>query len=132
MTQESIDFVKGVLDRAREDPNAMYEALAEDVEWDVRDLELLDRSNYRGRDGVREFFRDWVGAFEEWSYEAEEFIAADEATVVRIRQWGRGRGSGAAVEVRFWQVWTVEEGQVTRATHHLHKAQALRAAGLSA
>ena len=76
-------------------------------------------------------FRDWVGAFEAWGYEAEEIIDAGDAAVVQLHQWGRGKGSGATVENRFWQVWTVREGKVTRATHHVEKARALEAAGLS-
>jgi ketosteroid isomerase-like protein len=132
MTQESIELVRRMLDLARSDPEAMYEAMAEDVEWDVSDLDLLGRSKYHGRDQVREFFRDWVGAFDEWGYEAEELVDAGDAVVVRLHQWGRGRGSGAAVDLSFWQVWTVHEGKVTRATHHLHRAQAIRAAGLPA
>ncbi|MCD6016742.1 MAG: hypothetical protein K0R88_2826 [Solirubrobacterales bacterium] len=49
----------------------------------------------RGPDGVRRFFRLWVGTFEGWAYEVEEVIdAGDAAVAVHIHQWGRGRGSG--------------------------------------
>jgi ketosteroid isomerase-like protein len=108
----------------------MYGMLADEVEWETTDLQLPGPSMRYGPDGVMEFFRDWVGAFEAWGYEAEEFIDAADATVVRIHQWGRGKGSGATVENRFWQVWTIRDGKIIRCTHHLQKADALRAAGL--
>ena len=130
MSRENVELVRRMLDEAREDPEVLYGLLADDVEWDTGDLRLPGPSTRRGPDGVREFFRDWVGAFEAWGYEAEELIDAGDATVVQLHQWGRGKGSGATVENRFWGVWTVRDGKVIRATHHVEKAQALAAAGL--
>jgi ketosteroid isomerase-like protein len=130
MSQENVEVVRRMLDQARQDPEVMFGMLADDVEWDTKDLALPGPSTRFGPDGVRGFFRDWVGAFEAWGYEAEELIDAGEATVVCLRQWGRGKGSGATVENRFWGVWTVRDGKVVRATHHREKAQALEAAGL--
>ena len=130
MSQENVESVRRMLDEAREDPEVMYGMLGDDVEWEIGDLGLPGPSTRRGPDGVREFFRDWVGAFESWGYEAEELVDAGDAIVVQLHQWGRGKGSGATVENRFWQVWTVRDGKVVRATHHAEKTQALEAAGL--
>jgi ketosteroid isomerase-like protein len=131
MSEENVEVVRQMLDPAHEDPEALFRTLADDLAWDTGDLTLPGPSMRHGPDGVREFFRDWVGAFEAWGYEAEEIIDAGDAAVVKIHQWGRGKGSGATVENRFWQVWTVREGKVIRATHHAEKAQALEAAGVS-
>jgi ketosteroid isomerase-like protein len=130
MSQESLELVRRMLDEARRNPEAMFDMFADDVEWDTGDLRLPGPTTHHGPDGVREFFRDWVGAFEEWGYEAEEIIDGGDSIVVHIHQWGRGKGSGATVENRFWQVWTVRDGKVIRATHHFEKAHALEAAGL--
>jgi hypothetical protein len=43
---------------------------------------------------------------------------------------GRGKGSGAPVEARFWQVWIMRDGKAVRVTHHIEKADALEAAAL--
>ena len=130
MSEENVEIVGRMLDQARQDPEVVLGMLADDVEWDTKDLQLPGPSTRFGPDGVREFFRDWVGAFEAWDYEAEELIDAGDATVVCLHQWGRGKGSGATVENRFWQVWTIRAGKIVRATHHREKAQALEAAGL--
>ena len=58
-------------------------------------------------------------------------IDAGDSVVVHIHQWGRGKGSGATVESRFWQVLTLRDGRVIRVTHHPEKAQALEVVGLS-
>jgi ketosteroid isomerase-like protein len=46
-----------------------------------------------------------------------------------FNQWGRGKGSGASVESRFWQAWTIRDGKVVQGTHHSEKAEALQAVG---
>ena len=132
MSQENVETVSKMLVRAQSDPEAMYALLADDVEWDVRDLELPGPDEYRGHDGVRAFFVDWVGAFEDWGYEALELMDAGDAVVAQLRQWGRGKGSGAEVEIKIWQVWTIRDGEVVRSSHHLRREQALEAAGLAA
>jgi ketosteroid isomerase-like protein len=72
----------------------------------------------------------WTGPFDEWGYEVGEVIDAGDSVVAQIHQWGRGKGSGAGVESRFWQAWTISDGKIVRATHHSEKAEALEAAGL--
>jgi hypothetical protein len=88
MSQQNVEILRWMFDEAQQDPDAMYGMLADDVEWDTKDLPLPGPSTRFGPDGVRGFFRDWVGAFEAWGYEAEEFIDAGEATVVCLHQWG--------------------------------------------
>ena len=131
MSQENVRVVRRFLDHAREDPD-VWEIFDEDVEWEVGKLSLPDfPARSRGPDGVREFFRRWVGAFEEWAYEVEEVIDARDAVAVELHQWGRGKGSGARVDLRFWEVWMMRDGRAVRVTHCIEKADAIQAAGLS-
>jgi ketosteroid isomerase-like protein len=131
MSQENVEIMRQMLDQAQERPEALYDILDENVQWDAGELGLPDLTTFHGPDGVREFFRRWVGAFEEWGYDTEELIDAGDSVVIRTHQWGRGKGSGVAVENRFWQVWTFRNGKVIHATQHWEKARALEAAGLS-
>src|SRR5215208_5474999 len=131
MSQENVELVLRVLDDARQNPAALWQVLDEEVQWEVGALDIPDSGGtWHGPDGVREFFRRWVGPFDEWGYEFGEAIDAGDSVVVRIHQWGRGKGSGVTVESEFWQVWTVRDGKVVRGTHHAEKAEALQAAGL--
>jgi hypothetical protein len=47
--------------------------------------------------------------------------------LVRIHQWGRGKGSGATVDGRFWQAWVIRDGRAQRVTHHVEREGALAA-----
>jgi ketosteroid isomerase-like protein len=124
-------LVERVLHEAQHRPAALWEVLDDDVVWETGTLDIPDAATtcWRGPAGVREFFRHWVGPFDEWGYEVGEVIDAGNAVVAHIHQSGRGKGSGARVESRFWQVWTIRDGKVVRATHHSEKAEALEAAG---
>jgi ketosteroid isomerase-like protein len=130
MAQENVEIVRRFLEQAPQNPDAVWAIFDADVEWKTGALSIPDLPDtLRGPDGVRDFFRRWVGAFEGWGYEVEELIAARDSVAVRIHQWGRGKGSGATVDNRFWQVWTMRDGKAVRVTHELERARALEAAG---
>jgi ketosteroid isomerase-like protein len=132
MSHENVRSVRRFMERAREDPEGVWDIFGRDVLWEVGALAIPDvPATFRGPDGVREFFRRWVGAFEDWAYEVEEVIDAGDAVAVHLHQWGRGKGSGATVDLRFWEVWIMRGGKAVRVTHRLEKADALEAAGLS-
>ena len=131
MSQENVEIVRRVHDQTQDDPEAFYDLLDDEVEWHESGTMRPEGGIYRGPEGVREYFRTWVGAFDSWGWEVEEYLDAGESVVMRLHQWGRGRGSGAAVEQRFWQVLTLRNGKIIRRSDHLEKAEALEAAGLS-
>jgi ketosteroid isomerase-like protein len=132
MSTENLELVKRVLEESRSDPTALWEILDDGVVWEVGTLDIPDAGapEWHGPAGVREFFRRWVGPFDEWDYEVSELIDAGDSVIAHIHQWGRGKGSGAMVESRFWQVWSLRGGRIVRATHHGERAEALAAAGL--
>jgi ketosteroid isomerase-like protein len=130
MSQENVEIVRRMYEESKTRPEALFEFLDEDVDWETTGLGVAGTAQGRGPDTVRKFFRSWVGAFEKWGYEAEELIDAGDAVIAQVHQWGRGKASGVTVDNRFWQVWTLREGKAIRATHHKEKAEALEAAGL--
>jgi ketosteroid isomerase-like protein len=132
MSQENVELIERMLDQAQHNPVALWEILDDEVLWEVGVLDIPDAGagHWRGPAGVREFFRLWVAPFDEWGYSVGEVIDAGDSVVVHLHQWGRGKGSGATVESRFWQVWTIRDGKVVRGTHHFEKAEALEAVGL--
>ena len=131
MSETNVELVRQMLERAQRSPEALYDILDEDVDWDASALETLELTTCHGRDAVMEFFRRWVSAFEEWDYEWDDIVDGGDSVIVHVHQWGRGKGSGAAVDDRFWQVWTLREGKVVRTTHHRNRAEAFEAAGLA-
>ncbi len=127
MSQKNLDRVRRFLDGAHETPDAVWDIFDASVLWEIGHLRVPDLpATCHGPDEVREFFRRWVGSFEDWGFEAEEVVAIGRNGVLaRIQQWGRGRGSGATVELRFWQAWEMLDGRAVRVTHHYEKGDAL-------
>ena len=128
MSRGNVEMIERMLGQALNNPAALYELLDDDVHWEVGAL-VPDAEAYHGPEGVKEFFRRWVGTFDEWAYEVGEVIDAGDSVVAHIHQWGRGKGSGARVEHRFWQVWTIRDGKIIRGSNHSERAAALEAAG---
>ena len=86
---------------------------------------------YRGHDGVREFFRDWAASFEGYYAHAEEFTDAGRGQVlVRARQGGRGKDSGVELDMRYWQVFHLQGGRIFRVEVYSDEREALEAVGL--
>ena len=138
MSQEDVEvvcrahaeFLDGL---SRGDHAASFDAgtVASDFEWILpADAPGLKRV-YRGRAGFLDFMRTWTEDFE-WSIELEQAIdVGDGRVVVRTRQQATGKGSGVPVELVMGGLWTVENGQATRAENFFDPADALEAAGLS-
>jgi ketosteroid isomerase-like protein len=133
MSQQNVELVERVLAEAQHNPDSLWEALDDDVLWEPGDLDIPDagETHWRGPAGVQEFFRRWIGPFNEWGYEVREVIDAGASVVAHVHQWGRGKGSGAKVESQFWLVWTVLGGKIVRGRHYIERADALAAAGVA-
>jgi ketosteroid isomerase-like protein len=129
MSEENLEALKRAFaDAADQRPDGFFELLDEDVIWDVGDF---PGGRFHGREGVREFFRQWVGTFEDWNFEVREMLDAGHSVFVHMHQRGRGKTSGAATEIDFWQVWLFREGKVVRFVQKPDRRSALEAAGLS-
>jgi ketosteroid isomerase-like protein len=128
MSGENVEALKRAFAASRERPEEFFELLDEDVIWDVGDF---PGGRFHGRDGVREFFRQWVGTFEDWDFEVREWIDGGDSVFVHMHQRGRGKSSGAATEIDFWQVWLFFEGKVVRFVQKPDRRSALEAAGIS-
>jgi uncharacterized protein len=121
-----VDVVRKCFDdREKGDFDAAMDALSSDVEWRPLTPEV-----YRGHEGIRQFFRRWMGTWEDYRVEVEAYLDAGDRVVVLAHERGRGRGSGVQVDEQFGQVWTLRERRAVRVEmFHTHD-EALEAAGL--
>jgi ketosteroid isomerase-like protein len=133
MSQENVEIVRRVHEAwAVGDPEAAFEALAEDAELDERNAVRTEMLGvYRGRTEIEAVLRHQMEVFDEWQVEALEIIDAGDQVVVHVRITGRGKESGVLVDATHARVWELRDGLVTRCTLHQSKAEALEAAGLS-
>ncbi len=113
------------------DDETLFASYAPDIEWDLRDYSpWIDQPVFRGPDGVREFFRLWLQAFEGYQPHALDPVDVGEQVVVTILDRARGKRSGVPVERIHDQIWTLRDSLVVRVQHLDSRADALKAVGL--
>jgi ketosteroid isomerase-like protein len=114
----------------REDFDAALEYVDPDIEWHNSGvLPGVDRS-YHGRAGVRRFWDDWRGAWEELSLDVEKYVDLGEQVLALVHFRARGRG-GIEVAQPFAQLYTFRAGKVVRFEGFADWDAALEAVGLS-
>jgi ketosteroid isomerase-like protein len=126
LPQESFLIVDGLIDAwNRRDLHAALERMYPQCE--VRPVEAAE--TLHGHGGVAAAFRDWFEGFEEFTIEAKDFSARDDRVLVAMRQRARGKGSGLEIEERFYQLFTLRDGEVFRFEEYSDEADALKALG---
>jgi hypothetical protein len=112
----------------RRDWDAAMSAYDEGVVLDQ--TRLPDGGVYHGHEGVRAFFNQWFGAWDDLEIQPERMIDRGDQVVVILRLAGTGRGSGAKVAMRAADIWTVKDGKIVRLVGYPVASEALEAAGL--
>jgi ketosteroid isomerase-like protein len=113
----------------RGDYERALEAIDPGIEYDL--THFPEGRIYRGHDGIREAFRAWLGAFDEYRQDREVIATADDKLVVAITEHGRGKTSGAEVVRPTYALWNMRAGKAVRITFFGTREEALEAAGLS-
>jgi ketosteroid isomerase-like protein len=94
-------------------------------------LNPIDEGPSSGFEAMRADMERWASAFDELKVTVEEIIDAGiKSSWSRITK-GRGRESGVEVDTRFYEVYTLREGKVSRVDEYADRAEALEAVGLS-
>ncbi len=133
MSRENVEVVRELLDSfdARKHARA-FEVYDEDIEWDASRHPAHDvAAVYHGHEGVREFWRGWLAAWETISFEVLDVVDAGDQVVAYIRQSNRGRATGIEVEMApYALVFTFRDDKVIRWCVYADTREALEAAGL--
>jgi ketosteroid isomerase-like protein len=130
VSRANLELLRERLGKAYTDPDAFFEIIHPDVEWDIRDSLSPMAGLYHGREAVRDFYRHWAGAFSDWSYELDDLIEGGDHVVAFVTERGHGRGSGVEVTMQRANVWTFRDGMVVRFQSFSDRESALTAAGL--
>jgi ketosteroid isomerase-like protein len=101
-----------------------------DVEWRAGDVILDADAVYRGHEGVRRFWTDFMGAFEAISVEPLDQKAAGDEVVIKARFQARGR-EGVTADLEVYQRYTLRDGKLARFEAYPSWEDALAAAGLA-
>ena len=85
--------------------------------------------SYRGLDGFRRMWLDWLEPWAAYHVEVEAIFDEDERVIVLIRDRGRHPGSDAELELLAGSVWTVRAGKVTRVELYANREELFEASG---
>jgi uncharacterized protein len=130
VSAENVEIVRRSCEAyARRDWEAAAEALHPEIEWDASTYTAWpDAPSFRGEEGVLDFFRRFLGTWDEYDVTFEEFIDCGDVVVAIVTDRGVGKGSGAEVTRRFAQVWTLRDGKAIAWTAYPDRESALAAA----
>ena len=85
---------------------------------------------YRGVEGFRQSWLDWLAPWAEYRSDVEEAIDCGDRVVLLQRSFGRLRGSAQEVRVAPASVYTFREGKIARYEVYPEHSAALEAVGL--
>jgi uncharacterized protein len=130
MSQDNVELVRRAFHaHQRRDDEAVFPLCDPGIE--IEDYpEMPSPTPYCGLRGVEEFFNDRRAVFPAQNVEVEEWIDAGESVIAVLHVRARGRQSGVPLDFRQAQVWTVQNGKLTRLRIYQEKVQALEAVGL--
>jgi ketosteroid isomerase-like protein len=126
MAAEDVEMVRESL---------LHWARTGEVDWDlahedleIRDHDILDAGEYRGRSGFERWMTDWAAAWSRFSMEPQEFLdAGEDAVVAFVRIRAVGAGSSIPVERDDAIVYRLRDGLVARIDYYNNREQALQA-----
>jgi ketosteroid isomerase-like protein len=131
MSQENIEIVRnGWAAFNRGDYEECVAFIHPHIEWWPAADELIVEP-YRGHEGYAKLFTETREGVPDIQAEIEEQLVVRDRVVTCLRFWGRGRESGALVEIRETHVVRLRDGQVIEVHEYRSKAEALEAVGLS-
>jgi ketosteroid isomerase-like protein len=86
---------------------------------------------YRGFDGLRELWLDWLSPWEAYRTELEEARDLGDRVLLLVRDFGRRAGATQEVVLSGAAVWTLRDEKIARAEFHGDRATALASVGLA-
>ena len=90
----------------------------------------LEEGPVYGLDASRQNYERWRDAWDDPEIAVEEILGAGDRVFVSARFRARGRASGAEVDGRFYELYTMRNGKILRVEEFNERAQGLEAAGL--
>jgi ketosteroid isomerase-like protein len=137
MSRENVEVVRALAEAfRRRDYERAFEFLDPDIEWDASRMSArvgrAPTGVYRGHQGGRAFWREWLSAWRELKFEIQDVLDAGDDVVLLIRnqrQWGRHSGVETTM-TPYAQVFTFRNGKVVRWRSFPDQQSALEAVGL--
>jgi ketosteroid isomerase-like protein len=131
MSEENIEIIRRGYQHFVATGEFSPELTHPDFVWDMSTFQGWPEGQaYAGIEGAQEFMAEWLEAWDDWELVLEELHDADAKVVAIVRQRGRSKATGAAVDMHFAQVWTLQDRRTVLMQMYASPDEALEAAGL--
>jgi ketosteroid isomerase-like protein len=130
LSQENVDKThEFIASYNRRDFDAAVESFDPEIEWVLPAIQRSDSCT-----GIEEIRRFWAGldeTFEELRLDPQETIDAGDDVAIRLRFYGRGKGSGAELDTEMYhQLATFRDGLIVKIEYFASWDEVLEAAGI--
>jgi ketosteroid isomerase-like protein len=130
MAQEHLNLLRNFYDALnRDDLEAALRLCHENVEV-YQSPEVVAAVPPRGHKDVANYLRGWFESWHAYAPEPEEFIEAGDKVVVMVHLRARGKGSRFEIKQRMADVFTLEDGKISRLRFYVEPKAALQSAGI--
>ena len=132
MSQENVERLRQAFDNFLAGKSEWgAELLDPNVEWDGTNALIFDIDRvYHGQEGVRQYWREWLSAWETVQFEYE-LVDAGDRVVALIDQRMRGRSTGIEVPLgKYAHVYTFKDGLIVHWKLYESPSEALEAVGV--
>jgi SnoaL-like domain len=102
-----------------------------DPELEAAAFWLGGERSYRGLDGFRRMWLDWLEPWATYHVQVEAILEKGDRAAVLICDRGRYPGSDAQVQLRAGSVWTVRAGKITRVELYANREELFEASEFS-
>jgi ketosteroid isomerase-like protein len=132
MSEENVEVVRRIYEQWAQGNFRAGVELYDPLILMVQGQGLPEAGAYLGLDGLRDYMRAFLEAWERVTIEAEEILGAGDSVVAKVVQRAVGRESGVEpAEFEYFQIWSFRGGKVIRLEVVRDREEALEAAGLS-
>jgi ketosteroid isomerase-like protein len=130
VTQENVDKTRAYIEAYnRRDFETAIRHFDPQVEWVLPAHQSFD--SCVGPDQIILFWEGLDETMDELRLDPQEYVDAGDRVAVRLRYFGRGKGSGAEIETEMYhQVTTFRDGTMVRIEYVTSWPEALQAAGI--
>ncbi len=130
MSQENVEAIRAVYGRFSKGDFRASLDLVDPLVLFVHPPGFPESGTYLGVARLVEYTRGLLEPWTRLTIEAEDIADAGDSVVATVRQRGVGSESGAATELRYFQVWSFRSRKVIRLENFRERADAFEAAGL--
>lgn len=99
---------------ARGDVEGFVETVSDDTVWIYHGTQIIPKGRFEGKDGVRSFASNILERTDIIRFEPQQYIVDGNRVAVLGEEHQRVRRSGRELKQKWVQIYTVENGLITR------------------